>query len=47
MQQVELFIVAVIFWGGLFTFLFYLLIRMKSLDKQLKMVESQINGDQE
>ncbi len=47
MQQVELFTVAVIFWGGLFAFLFYLLMRMKSLDKQLKMVESQIDGDHE
>jgi len=47
MQQFELFIVAVIFWGGLFAFLFYLLMRMQSLDKQLKMVEAQIDGDQE
>ncbi|MHA1863400.1 MAG: CcmD family protein [Candidatus Thorarchaeota archaeon] len=46
MQQYELFIVATIFWGGIFVFLLYILMRMKSLDKQLKIVESQIDGDQ-
>jgi hypothetical protein len=46
MQQTELFVVAVIFWGGLFVFLLYLLMRMKSLDKQLRIVESQVDGDQ-
>ncbi|MGY5872583.1 MAG: hypothetical protein RTV72_10075 [Candidatus Thorarchaeota archaeon] len=47
MQQVELFIVAVIFWGGIFVFLLYLLMRMMNLEKQLKIVESQIDGDQQ
>jgi hypothetical protein len=46
MQQVELFIVAVIFWGGIFAFLLYLLLRMKGIEKQLKIVESQVEGDQ-
>ena len=46
MQQFELFIVAVIFWGGIFTFLLYLLLRMMNIEKQLKIVESQIEGDQ-
>jgi len=46
MQQNELFIVAVIFWGGIFAFLLYLLMRMTSIDKQLKIVESQVDGDQ-
>ncbi|MBY8997353.1 MAG: hypothetical protein KGD60_06460 [Candidatus Thorarchaeota archaeon] len=46
MQQVELFAVAVIFWGGIFTFLAYLLLRMIGIEKQLKIVESQVQGDQ-
>lgn len=46
MQQYELFIVSVIFWGGIFVFLLYLLLRMMNIDKQLKIVESQIEGDQ-
>ena len=46
MQQSELFIVAVIFWGGIFVFLLYLLMRMMNIEKQLKIVESQIDGDQ-
>ncbi|MHA3962353.1 MAG: hypothetical protein AM325_002330 [Candidatus Thorarchaeota archaeon SMTZ1-45] len=46
MQQVELFIVAVIFWGGIFAFLVYLLLRMMGIEKQLKIVEGQIEGDQ-
>ena len=46
MQQFELFIVAVIFWGGIFAFLLYLLMRIMSIEKQLKIVESQVEGDQ-
>ena len=46
MQQFELFIVAVLFWGGTFAFLLYLLLRMIGLEKQLKVVESQVEGDQ-
>ncbi|MGY5879963.1 MAG: hypothetical protein RTV31_06910 [Candidatus Thorarchaeota archaeon] len=46
MQQVELLVVAVILWGGIFAFLLYLLLRMFGIEKQLKMVESQIDGDQ-
>ncbi len=46
MQQVELFVVAVIFWGGIFAFLVYLLLRMMGIEKQLKIVESQVEGDQ-
>jgi hypothetical protein len=46
MQQVELFVVAVIFWGGIFAFLAYLLLRMMGIEKQLRIVESQIEGDQ-
>jgi hypothetical protein len=46
MQQVELFVVAVILWGGIFTFLAYLLLRMVGIEKQLKIVESQVDGDQ-
>ncbi|MFW9925387.1 MAG: hypothetical protein ACFFDM_01330 [Candidatus Thorarchaeota archaeon] len=46
MQQVELFVVAVILWGGIFAFLAYLLLRMKSIEKQLKIVESQVDGEQ-
>ena len=45
MQQVELFVVAVIFWGGIFAFLVYLLLRMMGIEKQLKIVESQVEGD--
>jgi hypothetical protein len=41
----ELFIVAVIFWGGTFAFLLYLLMRMVGIEKQLKVVESQVEGD--
>ncbi|MHA1577692.1 MAG: hypothetical protein ACTSU3_10060 [Candidatus Thorarchaeota archaeon] len=46
MQQVELFVVAVILWGGIFVFLLYLLLRMVGIEKQLKIVESQIDGEQ-
>ena len=46
MQQVELFVVAVILWGGMFAFLFYLLMRMVGIEKQIKIVESQIDGEQ-
>lgn len=46
MQQVELFVVAVIFWGGIFAFLAYLFLRMMGIEKQLKIVESQVEGDQ-
>ena len=46
MQQVELFVVATIFWGGIFVFLAYLLLRMVGIEKQLKIVESQVGGDQ-
>jgi hypothetical protein len=45
MQQFELFVVAVIFWGGTFAFLLYLLLRMVGIEKQLKVVESQTEGD--
>ncbi|MHA1577753.1 MAG: hypothetical protein ACTSU3_10370 [Candidatus Thorarchaeota archaeon] len=47
MQQVELFVVAVIFWGGIFAFLAYLFLRMMAIEKQLKIVESQSEGDQQ
>jgi len=47
MQQVELFVVAVILWGGIFAFLAYLLLRMTGIEKQLKFVESQVEGDQD
>jgi hypothetical protein len=47
MQQVELFVVAVILWGGIFTFLLYLLLRMIGIEKQLKIVESQVEEDQQ
>jgi len=46
MQQVELFVTAIILWGGIFTFLAYLLLRMMGIEKQLKIVESQVEGDQ-
>jgi hypothetical protein len=46
MQQIELFAVAVILWGGVFAFLAYLLLRMIGIEKQLKIVESQVEGDQ-
>ncbi|MFW9794243.1 MAG: hypothetical protein ACFFEE_08075 [Candidatus Thorarchaeota archaeon] len=46
MQQVELFVVAVIFWGDVFLFLLYLLLRMRDIEKQLKIVESQVDGEQ-
>ncbi|MFW9807055.1 MAG: hypothetical protein ACFFFK_10045 [Candidatus Thorarchaeota archaeon] len=47
MQQTELFVVALTFWGGIFVFLAYLLLRMRSIEKQLMIVESQVEGDQE
>jgi len=46
MQQIELFVVAVTFWGGIFVFLVYLLLRMIGIEKQLKILESQVEGDQ-
>ena len=46
MQQLDLFIVAVTFWGGIGLFLLYLLLRIQDLEKQLRNVESQIDGDQ-
>ncbi|MFW9974726.1 MAG: hypothetical protein ACFFDQ_05655 [Candidatus Thorarchaeota archaeon] len=46
MQQIELFVVAVIFWGGIFAFLVYLLLRMIGIEKQLKILESQVERDQ-
>ena len=46
MQQIELFVVAVIFWGGIFAFLLYLLMRMVGIEKQIKIVESQVDGEQ-
>ncbi|MFW9964012.1 MAG: hypothetical protein ACFFCX_10635 [Candidatus Sifarchaeia archaeon] len=46
MQQVELFVVAVIFWGGIFVFLVYLLLRMMGIEKQLRSVEGQLEGEQ-
>ncbi|MFX1578742.1 MAG: hypothetical protein ACFFBJ_03780 [Promethearchaeota archaeon] len=46
MQEIELFVVAVIFWGGIFVFLAYLLLRMLGIEKQLRVVESQIEGEQ-
>lgn len=46
MQQFELFGVAIILWGGIFAFLLYLLMRMVGIEKQLKIVESQIDGEQ-
>ncbi|MFW9959035.1 MAG: hypothetical protein ACFFCT_13270 [Candidatus Odinarchaeota archaeon] len=46
MQQFELFAVALIFWGGIFVFLLYLLMRMAGIEKQLKIVESHIDGEQ-
>ncbi len=45
MQQFELFIVAIIFWGGFFAFLLYLLLRIFGIEKQLKIVESQTDGE--
>jgi hypothetical protein len=47
MQQIELFTVAIILWGGIFVFLAYLLLRMIGIEKQLKMVESHVEGDLE
>jgi hypothetical protein len=46
MQQVELLAVAIILWGDIFLFLLYLLLRMRGIEKQLKIVESQVEGDQ-
>ena len=47
MQQVELFVVAVVLWGGIFAFLAYLLLRMIGIEKQLRIVETQQEGDQQ
>ena len=46
MQQFELFVVALFLWGGIFAFLAYLLLKMLGIEKQLKIVESQVEGDQ-
>ena len=46
MQQVELFVVAIILWGGIFSFLLYLLMRMVGIEKQIRIVESQVDGEQ-
>ena len=45
MQQVELFAVAAILWGGIFLFLAYLFLRMTGIEEQLRIVESQTEGD--
>ncbi|MHA1934792.1 MAG: hypothetical protein ACW97A_05885 [Candidatus Thorarchaeota archaeon] len=45
MQQVELFTVAAILWGGIFVFLLYLYMRMSSLRKSVKSLESSLGED--
>jgi hypothetical protein len=45
MQQLELFTVAAILWGGVMVFLLYLLLRMMGIEKQIKIVESQNEGN--
>lgn len=47
MQQLNLFIVSVIFWADIGLFLLYLLLRMRDVEKQLSIIESQSDGDQE
>ncbi|MFW9909413.1 MAG: hypothetical protein ACFFEF_12635 [Candidatus Thorarchaeota archaeon] len=36
MQQIELFAVASILWGGILIFLFYLFVRMMRLESKMK-----------
>ena len=45
MQQIELFAVAIILWGGIFSFLVYLAYKMMGINKQLKIVETQVEGE--
>jgi hypothetical protein len=45
MQQLELFTVAAILWGGVMIFLLYLLLRMMGIEKQIKIIESQNEGN--
>jgi hypothetical protein len=40
MQQLELFTVAAILWGGMMIFLLYLLLRMQGIEKQMKIIET-------
>jgi uncharacterized integral membrane protein len=45
MQQVGLFAVAAILWGGVMVYLVYLVFRMLALEKQIKRVETQDEGN--
>lgn len=45
MQQVELFTVAAILWGGMIIFLLYLLLKMQGIEKQIKMLKSENEGN--
>lgn len=40
MQQVELFFVALVLWGGIFLFLFMLFQKMKNLEKSIKNLDA-------
>jgi hypothetical protein len=40
MQQVELFFVALVLWGGIFLFLFMLYQKMRSLEKSVRSLDA-------
>ena len=45
MQQIELFTVATILWGGVFVFLLYLYLKMEKIDKALKAIDISLEED--
>ena len=45
MQQVELFAVASILWGGVFVFLLYLYLKMEKIDEALKAINISLEED--
>jgi hypothetical protein len=38
MQQLELFTVAAILWGGVMIFLLYLLLKMQGIERQMRII---------
>lgn len=45
MQQIELFTVATILWGGVFVFLLYLYLKMEKIDEALKTINISLEED--
>ena len=45
MQQIELFTVATILWGGVFVFLLYLYLKMEKIEEALKAINISLEED--